>query len=290
MRSLPFLLSGLILGALSHICLEQPPQDGGFPATALVTLTPQCGSFVPPCGNGTFALSKRNIPLPLLGGVYESVLVVMNNQHLGTPPGTVDLSICFFNATVQCTLDSQFVTLTSCLTLDVFVVTPATINFTISLPNRNVTMAILRVRYLTNTGINYYSCSTISLQATTNSPAPPSGNCSAVSQITSVPQTSAPISPIPPFTPLSPGNLGGGSGAGSQLLLGYPVLYVGIGIGVVALVLISVVVIVVVGIVLFRKRDRGGVASIATRNKGSIPTMSLAEIQSTRMQVPPTMY
>jgi len=229
-------------------------------------------------------VEKRAISLP--GGAITLVTVVLNNQHFNTTsPGFVDLGFCIQNTTVNCTMESQFNSITNCSIKDSITITPATVNYNVVLPNVNAN-GILRVRYVTNVGINYYSCSTVTLTQSVN---PISPGCQSFTAFMPVIQTTY----SPPVTvSITPINNMGTIASSALTLLGYPILYAGIGIGVIGLVILSLIVIIIVGIVLIRKRSRNSTDNlIATRAQGkSIPTMSLQDIQTTRMQTVNTVY
>jgi len=282
-------LSGcLSLVVSGDLCLEQPVQDGGLPQNPFANPAPtQCQQLT--CTVGTkrseFSFEKR--AASVLGGSYQNVILIFNAAQLNTTnPGTISLSICTDG---NCTTEANFNPI-GCSISDAGITSPSTITFNTTLPNTNETI-ILRGKHQTNLGTDYVICSTLTLTSVTNGIT--GAQCSGSPIIVPVIPTSA--LPLPTNTPpAGSGNLiNGASGTtvvASNTLLGYNSTYVGIGIGVVGIIIIIIIIIIVV-LVLKRKGNSSKLedydypqVSNESGNK-PIPTLSLHEIQSTRMEV-----
>jgi len=288
----------LLESTYSHICLENPAQDGGFPTNALIATEPQCSRTTPACG----LAKKRNVDSeelieemsivsrapPRSGGTSGPVSIILNTLHYNsTNPGLIELSYC----SSECTIESNFVVLNGCSAPDRQIAVPARITSSLTLPNIDGTIT-LRAKYITNGATNYYICSTLNVTSTNSNS---TAGCVGGFNFATVNMTTASTSRTTASTVsgTSSNDTNGdniqGSSSGKKLL-GYSVVYVGVAAGVIALIIIAVVVVIVV-IVIKRRRNNFSDYDYPLQNnnderpKGPIPTLSMAEIQSTRMAV-----
>jgi len=269
----------LFILSSAHLCLENPPMDGGFPKTVLMNpgSATNCGSTVAPCGGDFY----NGTTTPLIGGALNQVTVVLDQSMFNaTNPGTIALSYCFLNGSNNCQSTTNFTPFDACFAADSNVVTnSASVTFNVTFPYLNGTV-ILRATYTTNyNGIIYYSCSTLSLNPSLGSPLA-MVQCIGTYNFVPIPPTIPPMTTLPPlpYSQSSSPMIQVGS-----LLLGYPVLYVGIAIGILALIVILIFIIIVVVAVKVSNRRRYN--DMDGQQRTTIPTMSLQEIQSTKMQV-----
>jgi len=254
--------------------------DGGFPKSVLMYpgSASTCGSTVAPCGGDFY----NGTTTPLVGGAPNQVTVVLDqSMYNATTPGSIVLSYCFLNGSNNCQANINFTPFDACSATDSNVVTnPAAVTFNVTFPYLSGTV-ILRATYTTNyNGLVYYSCSTLSLNPSLCNPLA-MVQCTGTYNFVPIPPTI-----LPPMTTLPPLPYSQSSSPMIQvgsLLLGYPVLYVGIAIGILALIVILIFIIIVVVAVKFSHRRRYN--DMDGQQRTTIPTMSLQEIQSTKMQV-----
>jgi len=94
------LLCFSVAASYGHLCMQQPPQIGGYTPSALtVPGVADCAQTVGPCGNAVRKRKEGEGEVRVMerrqiyrGGVVYSVRVILSAQHLNTTsPGRVSL-------------------------------------------------------------------------------------------------------------------------------------------------------------------------------------------------------
>jgi len=259
----------------ANICLQQPPQNGGFPSLALSKRVPECVSKERLCAVSTEHSKYR-------GGEDLDVVVVMTDQYFSLDnPGTIELTYCHLGS--GCDKEEMYMPLGSCHVRDRVTVTPASITFSVILPNLDGVL-LLRASYITNSADDevFYSCSTLDIEKTGSHKAPTCKNdpefsnpMEPLEEVIDKRQifgaTSATVPPATPAPAASPG-----------VLFGYSALVVGVAAGIIGFILIVIIAVIIV--IAVKCRSSGGGSRRRDSGPGKpIPVVPLSQIQQTKM-------